>query len=79
LQDLDGSFPFSVDALEGRLIGPAFVHGNGLGRAVLSDGFLEVATRSSFVTMGPKQKIDGGATLSARRSTAAVATLDDTC
>jgi hypothetical protein len=58
LPDLDGRFPFSVDGLKGRQIGAAFVHGNGLWRAVLIDGFLEVATRCSFVTMGPKQATD---------------------
>lgn len=43
LPDLAGRLPFSVGALEGRQIGPAFVLGNGLGGAVLSDGLLEGA------------------------------------
>jgi hypothetical protein len=59
LTDLDGRFPFSVDALDGGQIGAAFVDGNGLGHAVLIHGFLEVTTGGSLVTMGPKQEIDG--------------------
>ena len=37
LTDLDGRVPFSGDALDGRPICAAFVHGNGLKRTILSD------------------------------------------
>ncbi|CAE6944324.1 hypothetical protein R69927_07843 [Paraburkholderia domus] len=58
LPDLDRRFPFSVDGLQGRQIGPAFVHGHGLRRAVAIDGLLEVAARGNLVAMRPQQEID---------------------
>jgi hypothetical protein len=57
LPDLDGRLLFSVDGLKGGQIGPVFIHGHGLRRAVPIDGFLEVAARSSLVVMRPQQKI----------------------
>jgi hypothetical protein len=45
LSDPDGRFPLSVDALEGSQIGPAFIHGHGLRRAVAIDGLFKVAAR----------------------------------
>jgi hypothetical protein len=58
LSDPDGCFPLSVDGLEGGEIGPAFVHGHGLRRAVAIDGLFKVAARSSLVAMRPQQEID---------------------
>ena len=59
LSNLDGRFPFSVDGLQGGQIGPTFIHGHGLRRAVTIDGLFKVAARCSLVTMGSKQEIDG--------------------
>ena len=49
---------FSVDGLEGGQIGPAFIHGHDLRRAVAIDGLLEVAPRGSLVAMRPQQEIE---------------------
>jgi hypothetical protein len=40
LPDLDGCFPFGIDGPEGSQIGPAFIHGHGLRRAVTIDGYV---------------------------------------
>ena len=45
LSDLDGCFPLSVDGLQGGQIGPAFIHGHGLRRAITIDGLFKVAAR----------------------------------
>ena len=63
LSDLDGCFPLSVDGLQGGQIGPAFIHGHGLRRAITIDGLFKVAARCSLVTMVSKQEIDGVADL----------------
>lgn len=44
LTHLNGGFPFTVDAPVGGQIGAAFVHGNGLRRAIPINVFLEVTT-----------------------------------
>ncbi|RKT20821.1 hypothetical protein B0G69_4167 [Paraburkholderia sp. RAU2J] len=59
LAHLHGRFPFGVDGLQCGQIGTAFVYGDGLRFAVLIEGFLEIATRGSLVTMGSQQEIDG--------------------
>jgi hypothetical protein len=58
LADLDGRFPFSVDGLQGRQTGPAFIHGHGLGRAVAIDGLLEVAAGRFLVPLGSQQEVN---------------------
>ncbi|MGF6695478.1 hypothetical protein OKW38_000089 [Paraburkholderia sp. MM5496-R1] len=56
LAHLRGRFPFGVDGSQCGQIGIAFVYGDGLRFAVLIDGFLDVTTRGSLVTIARSRK-----------------------